>query len=112
MNSKKYLRPSVPERRQGDALEQGPAPNLLGLGIGPLVDELLDLLQEQAALLRGQLYLVLALLGRNVESRVLVLGDGVDRRAVLEQEHDDVHVAQPRSDVQRRLLFLKHRRPK
>lgn len=57
-------------------------------------------------LLRNEIfYLILSLLRGDVQCRVHVLGDGIDLSAVLEQQHDDVDVAQSRSDVQRRLLF-------
>ena len=51
-------------------------------------------------------HLVLAFLGSDVQRAVHVLGGGVDVGSVLEQQHDDVDVAQPGGDVQRRLLFL------
>ncbi|KAI8040288.1 hypothetical protein M5D96_006228, partial [Drosophila gunungcola] len=50
-------------------------------------------------------YLVLALLGGDMECRVHVLGGGVHLGAMLQQQHHDVHVSQPRGDVQRRLLL-------
>lgn len=57
-------------------------------------------------LLRNEiLYLILALLGGDVQRRVHVLGDGVDLGAVLQQQHHDVHVAEAGRDVQRRLLL-------
>lgn len=50
-------------------------------------------------------YLVLALLGGDVQRRVHVLRDGVNLSAVLQQQHDDVDISQARCDVQGRLLF-------
>lgn len=51
------------------------------------------------------LYLVLALLGGDVQRRVHVLGDGVHLGSVLQQQHNDVHVSEPRGNMQRCLLF-------
>lgn len=52
------------------------------------------------------LYLVLSLLGSNVQCGVEILGRAVDCGAVLQQQHYDVYVAQARSYVQWCLLFL------
>lgn len=51
------------------------------------------------------LYLILALLCRDVQCRVHILGDRIDLGTVLEQQHHDVDVAEARRNVQRRLLF-------
>ena len=51
-------------------------------------------------------YLVLPLLGSDVQRRVQVLGGGVDLGAALQQEHHNVHVAQAGGDVQGSLLLL------
>jgi len=37
----------------------------------------------------------LALLGGDVEGRVHILGGGVHGRAMLQQQHDNVDIAQP-----------------
>lgn len=51
------------------------------------------------------LYLVLALLGGNVQRCVHVLGGGIHLSSMLQQKHHDVHVAQSGGDVQRSLLL-------
>lgn len=56
-------------------------------------------------LLQHVFYLVLSLLGRDVQSCVHVLGGSVHLGAVLQKEHRYVHVAQTGSDVQGSLLL-------
>lgn len=54
-------------------------------------------------------YLVLALLGGDMQRRVHVFGGVVDFAAVLQQQHHDVDVAESRGYVQRGLLFARPR---
>jgi hypothetical protein len=55
------------------------------------------------------LYLFLALLAGDVECRVHVLSGGVHSSAMLEKEHHNVDVTQPRGNVERCLLLLKQK---
>lgn len=50
-------------------------------------------------------YLVLSLLSGNMQRRVHVLGGGIHLGAMLQQQHNDVHVAQTGCNVQWCLLF-------
>ena len=50
---------------------------------------------------------IMTLLGSNVQGGVLVLSGGVHSGAVLEQQNNIVHIAQPGSDVQGSLLLLR-----
>jgi hypothetical protein len=50
-------------------------------------------------------YLVLAFLCRDVQCGVHVLGDSIDLGSMLEKQHDDVDIAQTRSNVQWSLLL-------
>ena len=51
----------------------------------------------------------MALLAGDVERRVEVLGAGVDGGVVLQQQQHVVRVAEPRRDVQRRLVLSRTR---
>lgn len=52
---------------------------------------------------------MIMLLGGNVQRVVVVCGEGAHVRAVLQQQHRDVHIAEPRGDVQRRLTLARLR---
>ena len=70
------------------------------------IDVLDDFGETGALLVRQANYLFLALLRRDVQRRVHVLRRRIYGRAMLEQQHHDVDVAQPRGYVQRCLLLL------
>ena len=57
-------------------------------------------------------YLFLSLLGGDVERRVEIFGVGVHLSAGLQEEDDNVDVAEAGGDVEGRLLFLKKKQKK
>lgn len=50
-------------------------------------------------------YLILTLLGSNMQCRVHILRGGVHLSAMLQQQHHNVHIAESRGDMQRSLLL-------